>query len=96
MRFLAHYWWLLAVPVFLLFWLSSIRRITRSQAITILRIIGAALVLGTSVWLVTGDINTPYFVLHVGGGWTGAVMAIVLGVLALLGAQRLAKSGPPA
>jgi hypothetical protein len=97
MQFLATYWWLLALPIFLIFWILSIRRTSRSQWVWILRIIGVALLATVATWLITGDIDRPYVSIHLSGGWPSAALFAVLGLAALLGAQRLAaKRGPPA
>jgi len=95
MHLLAAYWWLLVLPVAFGLWVYSIRRTPRSTWIWLLRIIGAVLIIGTSIWLVTGDIDTPYLELHVGGGRLGALLWILLGLGALVFAQRLAARSPP-
>ena len=89
MHFLASYWWLLIFPFAIYFWVQSLKRTSRTSWIWLLRLVGAMLVLGALVWFVTGDIETPYASLHM-GGTSGAVIAIALGVVALLGAHRLA------
>jgi len=97
MGFLANYWWLLALPVVLILWVWSIRRTSRSQWVFILRFTGVASLLGTALWLVTGDIESQYASLHIGGGWRGVTLGLGYGLLALFGAQRIAaRRGPPA
>jgi hypothetical protein len=96
-RFLENYWWLLALPVAIYLWVRSTRQISRAQWVWLLGIVGTMLLLVSAVWLITGDIENQYISLHMGGGWRGVTVAAVVGVLALIGAHRLAeKPAPPA
>jgi hypothetical protein len=97
MRFVENYWWLLVLPVAIYLWVRSTRQISRAQWVWLLRISGTMLLLASAVWLITGDVENQYISLHVGGGWRGVTIAAVAGVLALIGAHRLAeKPAPPA
>ena len=94
MQFLAHYWWLLVLPFAIFFWIQSMRQVRASQWVWILRITGIALLIGPTVWLVTGDVENRYVSIHMGSSWSAAV-AIILGLAALAGAQRLVARRPP-
>ena len=97
MRFVSNYWWLLIMPAALLLWVWSIRKTSRSQWVLLLRFFGIGILLGSGVWLVTGNIDSPYVSLHLTGGWSSFVLAVVAGLAALFGAQHLAaKKRPPA
>jgi hypothetical protein len=97
MRFVENYWWLLILPVAIYLWVRSTRQISRAQWVWVLRISGTMLLLASAVWLITGDVENQYISLHIGGGWWGVTIATVAGVLALIGAHRLAeKPAPPA
>ena len=67
-----------------------------SEWVWILRLVGVMLLVGPGVWLVTGDVDNQYVSIHMGSSWSAAVGPMLLGVLALLAAHRLAKRRPPA
>jgi len=96
MRFLASYWWLLVAPFALLFWIQSMRRVSAPRWVWVLRLAGVVLLLGPGIWLVTGDVDNQYVSIHMGPEWSAAVGPMALGVLALVGAHRLATRRPPA
>jgi len=94
MQGIANYWWLIILPVGVLLWWKSIRRTPRSYWVWLLRITGIMLLAVAVTWLVTGDVENKYVSLHLAGGWRDFTIVVVFGVLALLGAQRLALRPP--
>lgn len=97
MRFFAQYWWLILLPVAIMFWLHSVRRTSRPMWIWILRIAGIALLLIPAIWAVTGNVQNQFVTIHLAGGWRDAVVSAFLGVAALVTAHRIAaRVRPPA
>ena len=94
MQFIANYWWLIVLPVAVFLWWKSIRRTPRTYWVWLLRIIGVMLIAVAVTWLITGDVENEYVSLHLARGWRDFAMFVALGVVALLGAQRLAPRPP--
>jgi uncharacterized membrane protein YraQ (UPF0718 family) len=90
MQVVANYWWLIVLPLAGWLWWKSIRRTPRGYWIWLLRIAGIMLIAVAVTWLITGDVENKYVSLHLGGGWRDFGVCLVLGAVALLGAQRLA------
>ncbi len=96
MRFLAHYWWLLVLPLAVLFWIQSMRQISAIHWVWILRLVGVMLLVVPGIWLLTGDVQNQYVSIHMGSGSSAAVGPMLLGVVALAVAHRLPTRRPPA
>ncbi len=94
MKVLENFWWLIALPVAVWLWWRSTRQIPRTYWMWLLRITGVALIAVAVTWLITGDVENAYVSLHMGGGWRGVAICVVAGVVALLGARRLALRPP--
>jgi hypothetical protein len=94
-RFLASYWWVLAflliVPLAIWQW----TRMPLSRVVLLLRLAGALLLLTGLVWAVTGNVQSEAVSIQLTAGQ--AATGIIGGIVAIIGAQCLArKRGPSA
>ena len=90
MHILTGYWWVLLIAVVAIFMIPSVGRTPRLVWAWLLRLAGGILIAGALMWFVTGDIDEPYFSLHFTGPLS-ALIAVVIGILALTGANRLSS-----
>ena len=94
MRLLAHYWWVLPifiiVPLVVWQWLHM----PRAKVVLLLRIAGAALLVASGIWLITGNVETSTVSIHLTGGQ--AALSAGAGLVGLTCAQYLARKRKPA
>jgi len=92
-RFFAMYWWALAFPIFVALAVWQWVHIPLSRVVLLLRLAGAAMVIVGLVWLVTGNVETAAVSIQLSG--KQAAVGIIGGIVAIVGAQYLARRHGP-
>ena len=101
MQVIRDYWWLFILPIALVLWVWSTvglaKGLTKRQWIWILRGVGVVSLMGPAVCLITGNVESELVSIKNDLGWQGVLYPMGIGILALVGAHRLAtRKGPPA